>query len=96
VPSFRVELAVGAVAAGVDPRTVLPLAAEAASALTVVEAFDVGVVAGEARLIVRFAEDDADVARQIGEHVASTVAAVARVDSYRITQRVGNRWSSPL
>jgi hypothetical protein len=92
VPSYRVELAIGAVKAGVNPGRILPAAADAASGLTIIEASDITVVTGQARIVVRFAGDDADVAAQIGTHVANVVAGLADVSSYRVTERVGNRW----
>lgn len=93
MPSYRVELVVGAVARGVDPGSIVPRAAAAASAFTVVESSDVAVVAGQARVVVRFTESDADVALQLGEHVAATVSAVAAVTSFRVTERRGTRWN---
>lgn len=92
MPSYRVELVVGAVAPGVDPSSIVPRAAAAASEFTVVEASDVAVVAGQARVVVRFTESDADVALQLGAHVAATLSAVATVASFRVTERVKSRW----
>jgi hypothetical protein len=92
MPSFRVELAIGAVAPGVDPGSIVPRAAAAASEFAIVEASDVAVVAGQARVVVRFTETDAGVAVQLGGHVASTVATVATVSSFRVTELHGSRW----
>lgn len=85
-------LAVGALAPGVAPDRVLPAAKEAARELAVVEAADLQVVSGQARIVVRFTADDAELAMQIGRHVASTTARLAAVDSWRITERSGARW----
>ncbi|CAN5200979.1 hypothetical protein BH11ACT2_BH11ACT2_00600 [soil metagenome] len=93
MPSYRVELVVGAVSPGVDPGSIVPRAAAAASEFTIVEASDVAVVAGQARVVVRFTESDADVALQVGGHVAAMVGTVAHVPSYRVTERVGTRWN---
>ena len=92
MPSFRVTLIVGAIAPGVAPSRVLPTARDAAQTLTVVEASDVQVVAGEARLIVRFAAESREIAMQIGGHVASTVSTIATVASWRVTERVKSAW----
>jgi hypothetical protein len=92
MPSFRVVLTVGAVRAGVDPSSILPLAAAATRELTVVEASDLGVVAGAARITVRFTADDGEVALQIGRHVVDTVRGVADVVATTVTERVGGRW----
>jgi hypothetical protein len=77
---------------GVTPDRVLPAAAAAVEELATVEASEVGVVGGEARITVRFTEDAADIALQVGEHAASVVDSVVRVASWTVTQRVGGRW----
>lgn len=92
MPSFRVTLIVGALAPGVAPTRILPAARDAAETLTVVEAADVQVVAGQARLVVRFAAESREIAIQIGEHVASTVSLLASVSSWRVTERVKSAW----
>jgi hypothetical protein len=92
MPSYRVTLTMGAVRAGVDPGAILPSAASAARELTTVEASDIAVVAGQARIIVRYMAEDADVALQFGEHVARSVQQLAAVAGYSVTERVGNRW----
>jgi hypothetical protein len=92
MPSYRVTLAVGALAPGVSPDRVLPTAKSAAAELATVEAADVQVVSGQARVVIRFAEDDTELAQQIGSHVAWATGRVAEVTSWRITERVGGRW----
>jgi len=85
-------MTIGALRAGVAPPAVAPTAADAAAQLTTVEASDVTVVAGSARLTVRFTAEDAELARQIGEHVAAATDAVAQVAEWKLTERVGARW----
>lgn len=92
MPSYRVTMTMGAVRPGVNPGDILPSAASAARELTTVEASDIAVVAGQARIIVRFMAEDADVALQLGEHVANSVERLATVAAYSVTERVGNRW----
>jgi len=92
MPSYRVTLAMGAVRAGIDPSAILPGAASAARELTTVESSDIAVVAGQARIIVRYMAEDADVALQLGEHVARSVQQFATVAAYTVTERVGSRW----
>ena len=94
MPSYRVTLVVGMLAPGVAPQQVLPAAKAAGLELAVVEASDLAVVAGEARITIRFAADEAEIARQVGEHIASSTAALARVERWRLTERVGGRWES--
>jgi hypothetical protein len=92
VPSFRVILAVGRLRPGVDPRSVEPAAADAARELAVVEASSVDVVAGEARITVRFTEDDVPRALRVAEHTVARVRDVADIGAWRLTERVGGRW----
>jgi hypothetical protein len=92
MPSYRVTLAVGALAPGAAPDRVLPTAKDAAAELAIVEAADIQVVSGQARVVVRFTEDDAEVAEQIARHVAWATSKVAAVASWRLTERVGGRW----
>ncbi|MGV8885136.1 MAG: hypothetical protein ACOH1T_06050 [Microbacteriaceae bacterium] len=98
MPSYRVTLVIGVLAPGVSPAAVLPAARDAAADLTTVEAFDIHVVAGhqhtrQARLVVRFAADEYEVADQIAQHVATVVTQLAEVTSWKLTQRMGSRWS---
>jgi hypothetical protein len=92
MPSYRVTLAVGALRAGTDPESVLPRAAGAARGLTTVEAWDIGVVRGEARITVRFTADDDDEAVRVGRRTSAAVAALADVGPPRLTRRWGARW----
>ncbi len=92
MPSYRVTLAVGALRPGVAPAAVLPGAADAAREVAIVEASDVQVVSGQARIVVRFTADDGEIAAQVGAHVASRTAQLAAVTGWRLTEQVGGRW----
>lgn len=92
MPSFRVILAVGRLRPGVDPRSVEPAAADAARELAVVEASSVDVVAGEARITVRFTEVDVRLALRVAEHTVEKVRTLADTGAWRLTERVGGRW----
>ena len=92
MPSFRVIVAVGRLRPGTDPRTVEPAAADAARELAVVEASSVDVVAGEARLTVRFTEDTVRSALRVAEHTVARVGTLAETGGWRLTERVGGRW----
>ena len=87
-------LVVGALRPGVNPASILPTAKAAALDLAVVEAADVQVVSGQARVIIRFAADEGEIAGQIGAHVASVVGDSAHVEKWAITERVKNLWVS--
>lgn len=92
MPSFRVTLTIGTLVPGVDPRSVLPAAVAAAEELTVVEASGLAIVRGAPRIIVRFTADDAELATQIGEHVAASTARLADIPTWKMTAREGGRW----
>ena len=92
MPDFRVTMTMGALRPGVSPATVLPTAKADAAELTMVEAADIAVVAGSARIVVRFESDDAELAAQIADHVVATTQSAVEVPQYGVTQRVGGRW----
>ncbi len=92
MPSYRDTMTVGSLRPGVSPASVLPAAAEAAGLLATVEASDIAVVSGTARLTVRFTCDDPSIARQIGEWVVASVSALADIPTFIVTERVGTRW----
>lgn len=92
MPSFRVIVAVGRLQPGVDPRDVEPGAADAARELAVVEASSVDVVSGEARITVRFTEDNARTALRVAEHTVARLRTLAEPGPWRLTERVGGRW----
>jgi hypothetical protein len=43
-------------------------------------------------VVVRFSEDDVDLAQQIASHVAWATGQVVAVTSWRLTERVAGRW----
>jgi hypothetical protein len=92
VPSYRVTLAVGLLRPGADPEAVLPAAADAARTLTTVEAYDLGVVRGEARITVRFLADTDAAAHAVADAVEAGVRAHAATSDGRLTRRWGARW----
>ncbi|MHA6695329.1 hypothetical protein [Homoserinimonas sp. A520] len=92
MPSYRVTMTVGMLKPGVAPDRVLPVAAEAARELTTVEAADLGIVAGAPRITIRFTADDAELARQLGAHIAAATAQAAEVLVWKVTERVKGRW----
>ena len=92
MPSSRVSLAVGLLQPGVDPADVLPAAADAARELATVEAYDVGVVRGRARITVRFTAEDDAVAHRVADAVQDRVDALADTFGGTLTRRWGGRW----
>ena len=90
--SFRVTMTIGALAAGTAPQSVVPAAAAAVRELTTVEASDVAVVSGSARVTVRFTADDETVGR-IAAHAVESTRTVAEVVAWRVTRRDGARWT---
>lgn len=91
--SYRVTLTVGRLAPGVAPDAVLPRAAEAAAAEVTVEARDVTVVRGEARLVVRFTADADRQAARVADLVATATTALAEVQRVVLTRRDGGTWT---
>ena len=92
MPSYRVTMTIGMLGPGVAPDRVLPTAAEAAAELTTVEASDLGIVAGAPRITIRYTAEDAELARQLGEHIAAATSRAAEVLVWRVTERVKGRW----
>ena len=90
--SYRVALVVGLLRRGVRPETVLPAAAAAGGELTTVESSDVSVVAGQARITVRFLAADGSAATRVADHVCATTGALAEVGEVTLTRRYGGRW----
>jgi hypothetical protein len=84
-------MSIGALAAGITPPQVLPESVRATGTLTTVEASDVAVVSGSARITVRFTAEPETVA-SIAAHTVSATREVAQVISWRVTRREGSRW----
>lgn len=95
VPSYRVTAHVGLLRPGTDAPAVLPAAVEAARALATVEAHDVGVVRGRARVTVRFEAPGDGEARRVGWAVLERLDELAEISDGRLVRRYGNRWYPP-
>lgn len=92
MPSFRVTATIGLLRPGVAPDRLLPAAADAARELATVEAYDVGIVAGRARITVRFQAETPRQAAQVHEHVCATAGALADIEDAALSRRYGGRW----
>jgi len=92
VGSYRITLSVGRLAPGVAPDSVLPAAAAGAAELTTVEARDLAVVRGEARITVRFTAEEDRTAAGVADTVAAATAPLAEVTRAALTRRDGGRW----
>lgn len=93
MPSFRITMTIGALGPGIDPKSVLPAAVDATEELARVEASGLAIVRGAPRIIVRFDAEDAELAVQIGDHVAASVGSRAEVIDPTVTERAGGaRW----
>jgi hypothetical protein len=77
---------------GVDPADVLPAAAAAGTTLTTVEASQVAVTRGEARVTIRFTGEDDELALQIARHIVSVTDVSARVTAWRMTKLTHGEW----
>lgn len=95
MPSYRVTSTVGLLRPGTAPQDVLPEAVAVARAMTTVEAHDVGVVRGAARVTVRFEAAGDGEARRIAWAVLSRLDELAETSDGDLTRRYGNRWLPP-
>ena len=93
MPSYRITMTVGAIRPGVDPAAVLPAAAREAAALATLEANDLQVVRGEARLTVRFTAEDDAMAERVAGSVRSRTSELVAVPRAVITRRDGGTWT---
>ena len=77
---------------GIRPDALLPAAASAVRARTTVEAYDLAVVRGAARINVRFLSADNGAAESIAGDVHRAVGALAAIASPELERRYGPRW----
>jgi hypothetical protein len=92
MPSYRFTATVGMLRPGVSAAAVLPTLADDARTLAVVEASSVNVVAGRARLVIRFTgEDDAD-AVSTAEGIAGFALELVELQEIGLTRRVKQAW----
>ena len=92
MPTFRITLTIGRLSPGVAPEAVLPAAADSARVRVTVEAYDVAVVRGEARVTVRYTADDNGQAVDVARRVRAVVSSLADVSSPALSRRYGPRW----
>lgn len=93
VPSYRVTLAIGALAPGVAPDAVLPAAARLVAELAVVEAQDVRLLRGVPCAVVRYEAGEDELAVAVARHAVDGLAGTVEVRSDRVTRRDGARWT---
>ncbi|BDA63427.1 FMN-dependent dehydrogenase [Actinomyces capricornis] len=91
MPSYRSILTVTALRPGRDPRDVETAARSAVKATTVLESFDVGIVAGRPRVTVRFTGVDDAEAREVHERVLAAVRQDATVPQAVLARVSGGR-----
>ena len=92
MPSYRVTMSIEALHPGIAPASVVPRAAAKAAELTTVESSDLTIVAGAARVVVRYTADDAASALQIGAQVVADLRVVAELRASLVTERVKGTW----
>lgn len=86
------SLAVGLLRPGTSAPELLPELVRAAGGSTVVEASDLAVVRGQARVTVRFVGDDDAAARRTAWAVLARADELAETAEPRFTRRFGSRW----
>ncbi len=92
MPSYRARAFVGLLRPGVAAPDVLPRAADVARELTDLEAADIEVVRGRARITVRYQAADDQSARTVGWAVLHRLDELAEIEGRAVTRRFGNRW----
>lgn len=92
MPSYRVRANVGLLRPGTSAPDLLPDAVAFARTLVTVEASDVEVVRGRARVTVRYQADDDPSARRAGWAILHRLDELAEIDGRQLTRRFGNRW----
>lgn len=92
MPSYRVTLAIGALAAGTAPDAVLPAAARLVAEHAVVEAQDVRLLRGVPCAVVRFESDDDATAAVVRDTTVRGLRDVVEIRSDVVTRRDGARW----
>ncbi|WP_144763315.1 hypothetical protein [Curtobacterium sp. 9128] len=93
MPSYRLTLAVGALAPGVTPPAVLPKAARLVAERAVVEAQDVRLLRGVPCVVVRYEAEDDSVATAVARHAVDGLRSTVEVRSDRVTRRDGGSWT---
>jgi predicted outer membrane protein len=92
MPSYRVTLDIAELRPGASPAAVLPTARDACRAVAQVEAADVAVTGGRARIVVRFAVTDDSDAQRVGAKASAAADRVARVTRWAVTRRASSHW----
>ena len=92
MPSYRVRAFVGLLRPGTSAADLLPDAVATARDLVDVEAHDVDVVRGRARVTVRFRADDDQHARSAAWAVLHRLDELAEIEGRAVTRRWGARW----
>ncbi|PYY60566.1 hypothetical protein DEJ17_05180 [Curtobacterium sp. MCSS17_011] len=92
MPSYRVTLAIGALATGTAPDAVLPAASALVREHAVVEAEDVRLLRGVPCAVVRFEAEDDRVAAAVREAAVDGLRDVVEIRSDVVTRREGGRW----
>ncbi|NQX11882.1 hypothetical protein HQQ80_09630 [Microbacteriaceae bacterium VKM Ac-2855] len=92
MPSYRVVVTIGSLAAGVDPAAVVPAAGEAAAAFTTLESGGIAVVRGEPRITIRFTGIDDAEAGEVSTAVIDTVRTMAAIERAQILRLTRGRW----
>ncbi|MBT0993112.1 hypothetical protein KIN34_02235 [Cellulomonas sp. DKR-3] len=92
MPSYRARAFVGLLRPGASAPALLPDAVDLARTLVTVEASDLEVVRGRARVTIRYQADDDASARRAGWAVLHHLDERAEIEGRTVTRRYGNRW----
>jgi hypothetical protein len=92
MPSYRFTATVGMLRPGVAAASVLPTLTTDARSLAIVEASNVSVVAGKARLVIRFTGEDDPDAVSIAEGIAGFALELVELHEIGLTRRAKQAW----
>jgi hypothetical protein len=92
MPSYRATLLIDRMRPGARPDSALPTAVAAANRVAKAEAYEIQVIDGRGAVVIRFAADHDDHARDVAVQVGESVAAVAVTSGARLHRRAGTNW----
>jgi hypothetical protein len=92
MPSYRVTLFVERMQEGIPPETALTTAVDAINSCAVAEAYEVRLVDRRGALVIRFAAEHDEHARDVALTSREAVDIIAITGGLRLQRRAGNLW----
>jgi hypothetical protein len=92
MPSYRATLLIDRMRPGVRADSALPTAVAAVNRAAKAEAYEIQVIDGRGAVVIRFAADHDDHARNVVVQVGEALAAVAVMSGATVHRRAGTNW----